>query len=105
MEAQSSTTLIPSSGHNCFVVTTASLIVTYTGQTSVSSGQTLTLSSTLTTSSGTPIVGQTVVETLGTGYSAQNCTAAVTNSLGVALAHHPGQPGLRLGADVRLLRR
>jgi len=79
----SSTTLIPSSGHNCFVVTTALTIVTYTGQTSVSSGQTLTLSSTLTTSSGTPIVGQTVVETLGTGYSAQSCTA-VTNSLGVA---------------------
>ena len=79
----SSTTLLPSGGHSCFTVNKASTIVTYTGQTSVSSGQTLTLSSVLTTSSGTPIAGQTVVETLGTGYSTQSCTA-VTNSSGVA---------------------
>ncbi len=78
-----STTLLPSSGHNCFVVNQAPTIVTYTGQTSASSGQTLTLSSTLTTSSGAPISGQTVVETLGSGRSAQSCTA-VTNSSGVA---------------------
>ena len=79
----SSTTLLPSSGHSCYTENKATTIATYTGQTSVSSGQTLTLSSTLTTSSGAPIAGQTVVETIGTGWSAQSCTA-VTNSLGVA---------------------
>ena len=65
------------------MVTKAPTILTYTGQTSVSPYQTLTLSSMLTTSSGSPIAGQTVVETLGTGRSAQSCTA-VTNSSGVA---------------------
>ena len=79
----SSTTLLPSSGHNCFVVNKAPTILTYTGQISTSPYQTLTLSSVLTTSNGTPIPGQTVVETLGTGRTAQTCTA-VTNSSGVA---------------------
>jgi hypothetical protein len=79
----SSTVLLPSGGHNCFVVNKAPTTVTYTGQTSTGWNQTLTLSSVLTTSSGTPISGQTVVETLGSGRSAQSCTA-VTNSSGVA---------------------
>jgi hypothetical protein len=65
------------------VVTKAPTILTYTGQTSVEPYQTLALSSVLTTANGTPIAGQTVVETLGTGRSAQSCTAT-TNSSGVA---------------------
>ena len=65
------------------MVNKAPTVVTYTGQTSTGWNQTLTLSSVLKTSSGTPIAGQTVVETLGTGRSAQSCTA-VTNSSGVA---------------------
>ena len=78
-----STILLASNGANSFVVTKAPTVLTYTGQTSVSDNQTLTLSSVLTTAGGTPIAGQTVVETLGTGRSAQSCTA-VTNSAGVA---------------------
>ena len=65
------------------MVNKAPTVVTYTGQTSTGWNQTLTLSSVLKTSSGTPIAGQTVVETLGTGRSAQSCSA-VTNSSGVA---------------------
>ena len=77
------TNLLPSSGSNTVVVNKAPTTLTYTGQTSIGWSQTLTLSSVLKTSSGTPIAGQTVVETLGSGRSAQSCTA-VTNSSGVA---------------------
>jgi len=79
----STTTLLPSSGHNCFVVTTEPTTLTYTGPASVSSGQTLTLTSVLTTAGGTPISGQPVVMTLGSGKTVQSCTGT-TNSSGVA---------------------
>ncbi len=74
--------LLTSSGSNNFVVTKAPTTLTYTGAASVTSGQTLTLTS-LLTSNGTPIVGQPVVMTLGTSKSAQSCTGTTASS-GVA---------------------
>ena len=77
------TILLASSGSNHFVVNKAPTSLTYTGPASVSSGQTLTLTSVLTTSSGTPIPGQQVNMTLGSGKTVQTCTGT-TNSSGVA---------------------
>ena len=74
--------LLPSSGHNNFVVTPATTKVTYTGATTATNGSSVTLSSTLT-SNGTPLSGQPVTLTLGTGRTAQSCTATTTAS-GVA---------------------
>ncbi len=74
--------LLSSGGHNNFVVTPANTIVTYTGATTATNGSSVTLSSTLT-SNGTPLSGQPVTLTLGTGKSAQSCTATTTSS-GVA---------------------
>ncbi len=76
------TNLLPSIGSNNVVVNKAPTTVTYTGPTSVGYWQTLTLTSTLTTQ-GTPVVGQPLVMTLGSGRSAQSCTG-ITNSSGVA---------------------
>jgi hypothetical protein len=78
----SATQLLPSSGKNCFVVKKAPTSLTYTGPTGTFEGQTLTLTSTLT-SNGVPIAGQPVVMTLGSYRSAQTCTGT-TNSSGVA---------------------
>jgi hypothetical protein len=74
--------LLPSTGHNNFVVTPATTSVTYTGATTATNGSSVTLSSTLT-SNGTPLSGQPVVMTLGTGRTAQSCTAT-TSSTGAA---------------------
>jgi len=74
--------LLPSSGHNNFVITPASTTVTYTGATTATNGSSVTLSSTLT-SNGTPLSGQTLTLTLGSGRTAQSCTAT-TNSSGAA---------------------
>ena len=71
--------LLPSSGHNNFVVTPASTTVTYTGATTATNGSSVTLSSTLT-SSGTPLSGQTLTLTLGSGKTAQSCTATTSSS-------------------------
>ncbi len=76
------TTLLPSGGHNTEVINKAPTTVTYSGPTQAFPGSTATLTSTLT-SNGTPIPGQPVVLTLGTGRSAQSCTGT-TNSAGVA---------------------
>jgi len=76
------TILLASSGSNNFVVTKAPTTITYTGPTQVFPGSTMTLTSTVT-ANGTPIAGQPVVMTLGTGRSAQSCTGT-TNSSGVA---------------------
>ncbi len=74
--------LIASSGSNKFVVNGAPTYVSYTGPTSATPGQSITLSSELT-NNGNAVGGQTVTMTLGTGRSAQSCTA-VTNSTGAA---------------------
>jgi hypothetical protein len=66
--------LVSSTGSNKVVVTGAPTSIVYTGGTSVTNGQSLTLSATLT-NSGTPLSGQPVTLTLGTGRSAQSCTA------------------------------
>ena len=99
-----STQLLPSTGHNNFVVTPAATSVTYTGATTATNASSITLSSTLT-SNGTPLSGQTVVMNLGTGKTAQSCTAT-TSSSGVALVQHPSRrPGDRIGIGHRELRR
>jgi hypothetical protein len=71
--------LLPSSGHNNFVITPAPTTVTYTGATTATNGSSVTLSSTLT-SNGTPLSGQTLTLTLGTGRTAQSCTATTSSS-------------------------
>jgi len=81
------TQLLPSTGHNNFVVTPAVTSVTYTGATTATNASPATLSSTLT-SNGTPLSGQSVVMTLGTGKTAQSCTAT-TSSSGVASCSIP----------------
>jgi hypothetical protein len=73
------TQLLPSTGHNNFVVTAAATNVTYTGATTATNGSSVTLSSTLT-SNGTPLSGQSVVMTIGTGKTAQSCTATTSSS-------------------------
>ncbi len=82
------TQLLPSTGHNNFVVTAAPTSVTYTGATTATNGSAATLSSTLT-SNGAPLSGQSVVMTLGTGKTAQSCTAT-TSSSGAASCSIPG---------------
>jgi hypothetical protein len=76
------TEMFASSGSNNFVVTKLPTTVAYTGSTNVTQGQSITLSSQLT-SNGVPLSGQPVVLTLGSGSSAQSCTAT-TNSSGNA---------------------
>lgn len=71
--------LLPSSGHNNFVITPAPTTVNYTGATTATNGSSVTLSTTLT-SNGTPLSGQPVTLTLGTGKSAQSCTATTSSS-------------------------
>lgn len=77
-----STEMFASSGSNNFVVTKLPTTVVYTGATSATQGQSITLSSQLT-SNGSPLSGQPVVLTLGSGSSAQSCTAT-TNASGNA---------------------
>src|SRR5262249_15421104 len=74
--------LLPSSGHNNFVVTPAPTTVTYTGATTATNGSSVTLSGTLS-SNGTPLSGQPLTLTLRTGRSAQRCSAT-TNASGAA---------------------
>ena len=78
--------LVATSSPSTFTVTPASTSLTYTGPTTVTNGQSVTLSGTLTTnepSAGTDVSGKTVTFTVGSGSSLQSCTA-VTNSSGVA---------------------
>ncbi len=75
--------LLPSSGSSTFTETKAPTTVTYTGSTQTTTGQAPSLSATLTASSGTPLPGQTVTFTVGTGSSAQHCSGT-TNSAGHA---------------------
>ena len=71
--------LVASTGSNHFVVNGAPTNLSYTGPTSATPGQSLTLSSELT-SNGSALSGQPVTMTLGTGHSAQSCTATTTSS-------------------------
>ena len=75
--------LLSSSGSSTFTETKAPTTVTYTGSTSTTTGQPPNLSATLTTSSGAPLPGQTVTFTVGSGTTAQHCTAT-TNAAGKA---------------------
>ena len=72
--------LLPSTGKSSFTENKAPTTVTYTGSTSITSGNTPVLSATLT-SSGAPLSGQTVTLTVGSGSSAQHCSGT-TNSSG-----------------------
>ena len=73
--------LLANTGSNTFTETTAPTTLTYTGSTSVTSGKAPSLSAVLTTSTGTPLAGQTVTFTVGTGSSAQKCSGT-TNASG-----------------------
>ena len=78
--------LLPNGSTSTFTVTPATTTLTYTGTTSVTNGQPVTLSGVLTTnepSPGTDVAGSTVTFTLGSGSSAQSCTAT-TNASGAA---------------------
>ncbi len=78
--------LNPTSSSSTATVTQAPTTFTYTGTTSVTNGQSATLSGVLTSSeptSGTDVSGKTVTFTLGSGSSLQSCTA-VTNTSGAA---------------------
>ena len=79
-DTQTVPTLLPSTGSGTFVVTKAPTTVTYTGSTSITSGNSPVLSATLT-SNGAPVAGQTVTFTVGTGNSTQRCSGT-TNSAG-----------------------
>ena len=79
--------MLPSTGHNNFVVTPAPTTVTYTGATTATNASSVTLSSTLT-SNGTPLSGQTVVLNLGSGKTVQSCTAT-TSAAGIATCSIP----------------
>jgi hypothetical protein len=74
--------LLASTGSNTFVVTPDPTAITYTGATTAVSGQSATLSGVLTTN-GTPLSGQTVLFTLGSGKTVQTCSGT-TSSTGSA---------------------
>ncbi len=78
--------LLPTSGSGTFTVTLAPTTFAYTGTTSVTNGQSATLTGILTTSEpspGTDVGGQTVTFTLGSGSALQSCSGT-TNASGAA---------------------
>jgi hypothetical protein len=78
-DANASPNWLPSNGANTFVVTPDPTATVYTGTTSVVNGQAATLSGTLTTN-GAVLPGKLVTLTLGSGITAQNCTATTDAS-------------------------
>jgi hypothetical protein len=69
--------LVSSQQSSTFTVTQAPTSVTYTGPTTLTNGQPTTLSGVVTSSEptpGTPVGGETVTLTIGSGGSAQSCT-------------------------------
>ena len=86
--------LTSSTGSANFVVTLEETELTYTGGTVAQNGQPLTVSGVLTSDEGaTPLGGQPVTFTLGTGSSAQTCTGTTlpTGSVSCTIAV-AGQP-------------
>ena len=78
--------ILPTGSSSTIAVTQAPTTVAYTGTTTVTNGQSATLSGVLTTSepsSGTEVGGQPVTLTLGTGSAMQSCSAT-TNASGAA---------------------
>jgi hypothetical protein len=78
--------LMATTGSANFVVTLEQTALSYTGATSATNGQPVTLSGVLTTddpSAGTALAGKGVTFTLGTGGGAQTCSAT-TDSTGTA---------------------
>ncbi len=74
---------LPSSDSKPFTITLEETTLTYTGDTVIANGGSATMSGVLLEDNTTPIAGRTVTFTLGTGGSAQTCTA-VTNASGIA---------------------
>jgi len=66
-----------------FVVTLEEASLTYTGAVNMANGNSAMLSGTLPEDGTTPVIGRTIVFTLGSGATAQSCTG-ITNSLGSA---------------------
>ena len=67
----------PSNGSGSFVVNLEQTALAYSGATSATNGQAMSLSGRLTTddpSAGTPLAGKTVMFTVGSGTSAQSCS-------------------------------
>lgn len=75
---------LPSSDSKPFTVNLEEATLSYTGDTVIANGGTATLSGVLLEDNTTPITGQTVTFTLGTGGGAQTCSA-VTNGSGIAV--------------------
>ncbi len=77
--------LMPSNGQSTFDVTLEEAALTYTGATVAQNGHPLSVSGVLSSDEvgGTPIAGRTVTFTLGSGSSAQTCSA-VTDPTGTA---------------------
>ncbi len=75
--------LLAANGSATFVVTLEETSLAYTGSTSAVNGSSMTMSGVLSTddpASGTPLAGRSVVFTLGTGSSAQSCSATTSPS-------------------------
>ena len=76
--------LLPTNTTSTFTVTTAPTTLTYTGPTTLTNGGSTTLTGVLTSSEptpGTPVNGQTVTLTIGSGTTSQSCTGT-TNAAG-----------------------
>lgn len=70
-----------SSGTGALTVTHDDNVLTYTGPVVIANGQPATVSATLTSNGGAaPVSGRTLTFTLGSGGSAQQCTATTTSS-------------------------
>ena len=96
--------LLPSNGHNNFVVTPAPTTVTYTGATTATNGSSVTLSSTLT-SNGTPLSGQPRDPDARHGEDGAELHRH-DELVGCRIVLHPvREPGRRLGDRHRELRR
>ena len=74
---------LSSSDSKPFTVNPEETTLTYTGDTVIANGGSATLSGVLLEDNTTPVAGQTVTFTLGTGGSGQTCNA-VTNGSGIA---------------------
>ena len=79
-----STLYLPSSDSKPFTINLEETTLSYTGDTVIANGGTATLSGVLLEDNTTPIAGRTVLFTLGSGSSAQTCSA-VTNASGIAV--------------------